>query len=31
MLGVVNRQSMLFDVFDIAAGFIIPDDLLPQG
>jgi hypothetical protein len=31
VLDIINRQSMLFDVFDVAARFFIPDDLLPHG
>jgi len=31
VLDVINRQSMLFDVLDVAARFLIPDDLLPHG
>jgi hypothetical protein len=30
VLDVIDRQPMLFNVFDIAACFFIPDDSLPH-
>jgi hypothetical protein len=30
MLDIFNSQSMLFDVFDIATWFLVPDNLGPH-
>src|SRR5262245_16502056 len=30
VLDIVNRQSVFFDVLDVAARFLVPDDLLPH-